>query len=100
MWQEMAEARWARSWYSWRALVDDDGRVLSSLKLYRPAMRLGAVEGRAAAIGAVFTPRGLRRRGHAAALIRATVAQAESNGDSAALLFTDIGTEYYRAFGF
>ena len=100
MWEEMADARWSRAWYSWRALVDDDGRVLSSLKLYRPVLRLGTVEGRAAAIGAVFTPRGLRRRGHAATLIRAALDEAERAGDLAALLFTDIGTEYYRAFGF
>lgn len=66
MWEEMADSRWARSWYSWRALVDDHGRILASLKLYRPTLRLGEATGRAAAIGAVFTPRALRRRGHAA----------------------------------
>jgi len=100
MWEEMAESRWARSWYSWRALVDDDGRVLSSLKLYRPALRLGESTARAAAIGAVFTPRALRRRGFAATLIREALAEAAGRGDTPALLFTDIGTDYYRAFGF
>ena len=100
MWEEMADSRWGRSWYSWRALVDDHGRVLSSLKLYRPAMRLGDSMGRAAAIGAIFTRRALRRRGHAAALIRAALDEAAGRGDLSALLFTDIGTEYYRAFGF
>ena len=100
MWEEMADSRWARSWYSWRALVDDRGGVLSSLKVYRPALRLGEVTGRAAALGAVFTPRALRRRGHAATLIRAALDEAAGRGDMSALLFTDIGTEYYRAFGF
>jgi GNAT superfamily N-acetyltransferase len=100
MWEEMAESRWGRSWYSWRALVDDDGRVLSSLKLYRPALRLGETEGRAAAIGAVFTPRALRRCGHAATLIRATLDEAAARGDVASLLFTDIGTGYYASLGF
>jgi len=100
MWEEMADSRWARSWYSWRALVDDHSRVLASLKLYRPALRVGESTGRAAAIGAVFTPRELRRRGHAATLIRAALEQAARRGDMSALLFTDIGTEYYRAFGF
>jgi len=100
MWEEMADSRWARSWYSWRALVDDGGRVLSSLKLYRPTLRLGESTGRAAAIGAVFTPRALRRRGHAATLIRAALDEAVGRGDAPALLFTDIGTDYYRAFGF
>jgi hypothetical protein len=42
----------------------------------------------------------LRRHGHAAALIRETLAEAVRSGDTAALLFTDIGTEYYRAMGF
>jgi GNAT superfamily N-acetyltransferase len=100
MWEEMAASRWGRSWYSWRALVDDDDRILSTLKLYRPVLRLGETSGRAAAIGAVYTPRGLRRRGHAAALIRATCDEARERGDRPALLFTDIGTEYYRGLGF
>jgi GNAT superfamily N-acetyltransferase len=100
MWEEMADSRWARSWYSWRALVDDGGQVLSSLKLYRPALRLGEVTGRATAIGAVFTPRSLRRRGFASTLIRGALDEAAKRGDTPALLFTDIGTEYYRAFGF
>jgi GNAT superfamily N-acetyltransferase len=100
MWEEMADSRWARSWYSWRALVDDQGRVVASLKLYRPALRLGATTGRTAALGAVFTPRAFRRRGHAATLIRAALDEAARRGDASALLFTDIGTEYYRAFGF
>ena len=100
MWEEMADARWARAWYSWRVLADDHGRAVSSLKLYRPVLRLGEHIGRAAAIGAVLTPRALRRRGHAATLIRATLEVAALRGDTSALLFTDIGTEYYRAFGF
>jgi GNAT superfamily N-acetyltransferase len=100
MWEEMAASRWGRAWYSWRALVDDDDRILTTLKLYRPLLRLGETMGRAAAIGAVYTPRVLRRRGHAAALIRATCDEARERGDRPALLFTDIGTEYYRGLGF
>jgi GNAT superfamily N-acetyltransferase len=100
MWEEMADSRWGRAWYSWRALVDDEDRVLSSLKLYRPMLRLGDAAGRAAAIGAVFTPRAVRRRGLAAALIRATGDEARRRGDRSALLFTDIGTDYYRSLGF
>lgn len=100
MWEEIAESRWGRAWYSWRALVDDDDRVLSTLKLYRPRLRLGETTGRASAIGAVYTPRILRGRGHAAALIRAACAEAEGRGDRPALLFTDIGTDYYRELGF
>ena len=100
MWEELADSRWGREWYSWRALVDEDGRVVSSLKLYRPVLRLEESSGRIAAVGAVFTPRALRRLGHAARLIRECLEEATRRGDHSALLFTDIGTEYYRALGF
>jgi hypothetical protein len=100
MWEELAGTAWGRAWFSWRALIDDDGRVLSSLKLYRPLLRLGTQTGRASAIGAVFTPRAYRRRGHAATLIRETCAETLRLGDRVGVLFTDIGTEYYRALGF
>ncbi len=100
MWEELGETPWGRRWYSWRALADGDGRIVSSLKLYRPMLRLGGVTGRVCAIGAVFTPPSVRRRGHAARLIRDTLDEAEARGDHAALLFTDIGIDYYRALGF
>jgi GNAT superfamily N-acetyltransferase len=100
MWEEMADSRWGRAWYSWRALEDDDERVLSTLKLYRPLIRLGEGTSRSATIGAVYTPRAFRRRGHAAALIRATCDDAARRGDGPAFLFTDIGTDYYRVLGF
>jgi GNAT superfamily N-acetyltransferase len=100
MWEELAESDWGRSWYSWRAWVDDDDRVLSSLKLYRPRMRLGGVTARARAIGAVFTPRRYRGRGYAADLIRAVLAETPGPDDEPGLLFTDIGVEYYAALGF
>jgi GNAT superfamily N-acetyltransferase len=100
MWEELAESPWGRACYAWRALVDDEGHVLSSLKLYRPMLRLDGASVRACAIGAVFTPRRLRRRGLAATLIRECLDEAERRGDGAALLFTDIGTDYYRALGF
>ncbi len=100
MWEELADSRWGRAWYSWRALVDDDDRVLTTLKLYRPLLRLGETASRCATIGAVYTPRAFRGRGHAAALISATCDEAGRRGDRPAFLFTDIGTDYYRALGF
>ena len=44
------------------ALVDDAGRLLSSLKRYRFTVRLAREEAAMLGIGAVFTPRGCRRR--------------------------------------
>lgn len=100
MWEELAESSWARSCYAWRAWVDGDGRVLSSLKLYRPQLRLGESVFRSRAIGAVFTPRLLRGRGYAADLIRAVLAEEPGADAEPAFLFTDIGVGYYAGFGF
>jgi len=100
MWEELADSPWGRDWYSWRAWVAEDGRVLSSLKLYRPNMRLGDVVARARAIGAVFTPREHRRRGYAACLIREVLAEQPDATREPGFLFTDIGVDYYTSFGF
>ena len=100
MWDELAHTAWGRRWFTWRAFVDDDGQVLSSLKLYRPLLRLAGKTSRTAAIGAVYTPRAHRRQGHAAALILAVLEEAEARGDHPGFLFTDIGVEYYAALGF
>jgi hypothetical protein len=100
MWEELARSRWGRTSYGWRALVDDDGRVLSSLKLYRPQLRIGGRTHRSRALGAVFTPRPLRGNGFAAALIRAVLAEEPGARDEPAFLFTDIGVAYYESFGF
>jgi hypothetical protein len=100
MWEELAESAWGREWYGWRAWVAEDGRVLLSLKLYRPNLRLGDVTARARAIGAVFTPREHRRHGYAAALIREALAEPPNASRDPGFLFTDIGVDYYTAFGF
>jgi len=48
----------------------------------------------------VFTPPELRRKGYAAAMLRAAMDEAESGGAHAAVLFSDIGTTYYERLGF
>lgn len=100
MWEELAASSWGQTCYAWRAWVDDDGRVLSSLKLYRPQLRLGDNVKRSRAIGAVFTPRPQRGRGFAASLIRAVLGEEPGAGDEPSFLFTDIGVGYYASFGF
>jgi GNAT superfamily N-acetyltransferase len=100
MWEELADCAWGRAWYGWRAWVAEDGRVLSSLKLYRPHLRLGGSAARARAIGAVFTPREHRGRGYAASLIRAVLDEPPEPARDPGFLFTDIGVEYYAALGF
>lgn len=100
MWEELAVSRWARAWYGWRGLIDDEGRLVSSLKLYRPLLRIGDRASRACVIGAVFTSRAHRRLGYAATLIRAVLDEAAGRGETCGLLFTDIGTPYYAQLGF
>src|SRR4030088_1968707 len=74
--------------------------LLSGVKAYDLA---GAFEGaplRILGIGAVFTPPGLRGRGYAARMLNAALARYGDEGADAALLFSDIGAEYYRRLGF
>ncbi len=100
MWAELRATAWGRRAFEYLVWAGEDGEVLSSLKLYRPVVRLLGRTARAAVIGAVFTPRTRRRRGYAAAMLRAVLDEARARGDNPALLFTDIGTAYYAALGF
>ena len=81
------------------ALVDRDG-VCASAKEYR----LSAVlDGRVTAvlgIGAVFTQPLHRGRGYASDLVERLVASAAREGTGVALLFSEIGADYYRRLGF
>lgn len=100
LWDELGRSAWATKYARYHVWQDDGGRVLSSLKLYRPMLRVGTRQGRASVLGAVFTPSRLRRRGHAADALRAELKESERAGDLAALLFSDIGTQYYSRLGF
>jgi hypothetical protein len=94
---DSAEARGRYRLLGWHA---PDGTLLSALKAYdlrgscagRPLRLLG--------IGAVFTPEELRRRGHAAAMLRAAMDEYRALGAHAAVLFSDIDIDYYRRLGF
>src|SRR4051794_4018589 len=87
--RRLADSGEARGRY--RLLGWFDGAVLlSALKAYD---LLGSFRGsrlRLLGIGAVFTPVELRRRGHAAALLRAVLDEYRSSGAHAAVLFSDI----------
>ena len=76
------------------------GQLVSAMKAYRLS---GGYAGRPLAllgIGAVFTPLERRRRGHAAAMLRAAMADAAARGMQAAVLFSDIEVRYYERLGF
>ena len=100
LWEELGRSAWAERWARYYVWQDDDGQILSSLKLYRPRLRVGERVGRCAVLGAVFTPSRLRRRGHAADTVQAVLDESARAEDMAALLFSDIGTAYYARFGF
>jgi GNAT superfamily N-acetyltransferase len=77
-----------------------DGALTAAMKSYdlqgtcagRPMRLLG--------VGAVYTPPELRRRGHAGAMLRAAIEDAKAQGAHAAVLFSDIGVQYYERLGF
>jgi Acetyltransferase (GNAT) domain len=75
------------------------GPLLSAMKVYTLPAAWGGRRLRALGIGAVFTPPALRRRGFAAEMLRQALAASRGAAD-VALLFTDIGTGYYRKLGF
>lgn len=100
MWRELAELPWARSRFRLLVWTDGDRRVLSSVKVYRPRVRIDRSRGDACGIGAVFTPPAHRRRGYAKAMLRRVLADAAARGDSIALLFSDISPELYESLGF
>lgn len=100
LWWTLRDTPWARDRVEFLVGSDEHGRVLSSLKRYRPIVRLDGRDVTATVIGALLTPRELRRRGHAAELVRKVLERAARQGDAAALLFSDVGVAYYRALGF
>jgi len=51
-------------------------------------------------IGALFTPRARRGRGHASALVERLTEEARANGAALAMLFSEIGTPFYERLGF
>ena len=77
-----------------------NGKLSSGMKAYD---LLGSCAGRPLrllGVGAVFTPPEFRRRGHAADMLRAVMAEYRGRGADAAVLFSDIGTRYYEHLGF
>jgi len=100
LWEEIRTTPWGSEYARFYAWVGDNDRLLSSLKVYRPRLQVLEHRERTLVLGAIFTPRSQRRRGHAAAAIRAALDQGRDSGARTAMLFSDIGTRYYEALGF
>lgn len=90
---------WGRTHLKRFALVDGDV-VLSSAKQYELCAIFDSRAVRVIGIGAVFTPAAHRGCGHARRLMEHLLDRAVSDGFALALLFSEIGTEYYRRLGF
>ena len=76
------------------------GTLTSAMKAYDLRAHCGGRPLGVLGVGAVFTPPELRRKGHAAAMLRAAMDEAASGGAHAAVLFSDIGVKYYERLGF
>jgi hypothetical protein len=82
------------------ALIGDDGRLLTSAKRYQLSVRLDQREISAVGIAAVFTPLDERGNGYASEIIQRLVDDAQRDGAELAILFSEIGTAFYRRLGF
>jgi predicted N-acetyltransferase YhbS len=98
-WTAQLRTAWGRTHLQRFALVAG-GDVLASAKTYHLT---AIVDGRpmdVLGIGAVFTQPAHRGRGYARDLMERLVDGAARRGCGAALLFSEIGADYYRALGF
>ncbi len=100
LWREISKLPWSKSHAQFLVWQNDEGSVLSSMKLYRPLIRAAGRTARGGVLGAIFTPTALRGRGHASEMVRAVINQCRGSGERLVLLFSDIGIAYYRNFGF
>jgi predicted N-acetyltransferase YhbS len=90
---------WGRAHLHRVALVDGD-EVLASTKVYTLDAVLDGVPMKVAGLGAVFTSPASRKRGAAKELIDHVLARATADGADLALLFSEIGPDYYAKLGF
>src|SRR5580765_2951618 len=90
---------WGRGHLQRLALMDGDA-VLASAKLYTLEATLDGRPITIAGIGAVFTIPAARGRGAARELIDRLLEKAAADGADLALLFSEIGPDYYARLGF
>jgi len=90
---------WGRSALRRWALVDA-GAVLASAKVYQFSGVLDGQSIRIAGLGAVFTQPAHRGRGYARMLVDRILERAAADGADLALLFSEIGPDYYARLEF
>ncbi len=99
LWAAQAKTPWGLGNLSRFALVEGDD-VIASAKLYRFDAVLDGRPIRIAGLGAVFTSPAARGRGAARDLIEQLLGRAAADGADLALLFSEIGADYYARLGF
>jgi GNAT superfamily N-acetyltransferase len=90
---------WGRSHLRRWALVSE-GAVLASAKTYHLAGMLDGRSIRIVGLGAVFTQPAHRGRGNARVVVDRILEHAAAEGADLALLFSEIGPDYYSRLGF
>ena len=98
-WAAQLGTAWGRGHLRRLALVDGD-EVLASAKIWSFDATLDGAPIRIAGLGAVFTQPAHRRRGAARELIERLLEESAREGADLALLFSEIGPEYYARLGF
>lgn len=83
-----------------RVALVEGSEVLASAKLYTFAATLDGDPIRVVGLGAVFTQPAHRGRGVARELIERLLGRATADGADLALLFSEIGADYYARLGF
>jgi predicted N-acetyltransferase YhbS len=94
-----AQTRWGRTHLARLGLMDGD-IVVASAKRYAFDATLNGSAVRVAGLGAVFTHPSHRRRGAARELIERILEREAAGGADLALLFSEIGPDYYARLGF
>jgi GNAT superfamily N-acetyltransferase len=96
----LLESPWGQAHYRFVVGLDESGTILTTCKRYHLDLRLDGTPAPTVGFGAVFTPEAHRGQGHAATLLQAVMAEERTRGTRLALLFSDIGPEYYERLGF
>lgn len=100
-WFSLFLTQWGASNLRYMALTEEeDGPLLSSLKLYRFTGRFFGEPVVIAGIGALYTPRDQRTFGSASLLMSEVLDYMQKKKAGLAILFSDIGLPFYERLGF
>jgi len=91
---------WSEKNFQHLVLGDELGDIFSSCKLYLHQIKADGQLYRVGSIGAVFTPSVYRSKGYARQMLEHLLDRLREDGYDLAMLFSDIGTEFYARFNF